>query len=81
MFWLSFIVYFVCGLVNDAAVARYYIAVHSDRAWEASFLAAYITAFNLIVISNIVVNPDLAMIIAFALGTGAGTGLAMKIKQ
>ena len=72
--------YFAAGLVGDFLIARYYLAMSRQARWLASSLAIVITLFNFFILGQIVVNENVQLQLAFALGTGAGTLVAFGRK-
>lgn len=73
---LRLLVYFAAGLVGDFLIARYYLAMSRRARFSASGLGMVITLFNFFILGQIVVNENVPLQIAFALGTGVGTLLA-----
>lgn len=73
---LRSILYFLAGVGGDYLIARYYLAMSRSARFSASGLAVVITLFNFYVLGRIVVNENVPLQIAFALGTGIGTLLA-----
>jgi len=69
--------YFLAGVVTDFIIARYCLAVARRARYAASSLAMIITLFNFFILSRIVVRENVPLQIAFALGTGLGTFLAV----
>lgn len=75
---LTFAAYFALGVVSDAIITVYYLAVASRRALRASILAAIIPLLSFAPIAQAIETHDWTYIIAFVLGNGAGTYLAVK---
>lgn len=75
---LRLTLYFLAGVGGDFLIARYYLAMSRRARFSASGLAVVITLFNFYVIGRIVVNENVPLQIAFALGTGIGTLLAFR---
>jgi multidrug transporter EmrE-like cation transporter len=73
---LRLCLYFLAGVGGDFLIARYYLAMSRRSRFSASGLAIVITLFNFYVLGRIVVNENVPLQIAFALGTGIGTLLA-----
>jgi multidrug transporter EmrE-like cation transporter len=73
---LRWILYFLAGVGGDFLIAKYYICMSRSARFSASGLAIVITLFNFYVLGRIVVNENVPLQIAFALGTGIGTLLA-----
>jgi len=65
--------YFAAGVVGDYLISRYYLAISHRRVYEASSLAFAITMFSVLVIATLVVERNFWLMLAYALGTGAGT--------
>jgi multidrug transporter EmrE-like cation transporter len=72
------ILYFFAGVGGDFLIARYFIAMSRSARFSASGLSMVITFFNFYVLGRIVVNENVPLQIAFALGTGIGTLLAFR---
>lgn len=73
---MSLILYFLLGVVQDFLIAKYYRALSLRSVMAASSLAALITLMTFVVIKFTFGN--LSFIIAYAMGTGAGTALALR---
>lgn len=76
--------YFAAGLVLDFLVTGYYLAVDANAPTFASTLSALITIWSISFINGIVNERELnkrrwILILAYALGNGAGTAIAMLI--
>ena len=76
-----FLAYFAAGLVSDFLIANYYLFLSSRQRVKASALAVAIDFFGFIVTMFLVLNRDYPSAIAFALGTGAGTFVALGKKK
>lgn len=72
-----FLAYFAAGLVTDYLVARYYLFLSSRQRVQASALAVAIDFFGFMVTMLLVLNRDIPSAVAFALGTGVGTYVAL----
>jgi multidrug transporter EmrE-like cation transporter len=73
---LRLCLYFLAGVGGDFLIAKYYLCMSRRSRFSASGLAIVITLFNFYVLGRIVVNENVPLQIAFALGTGIGTLLA-----
>lgn len=72
--------YFGLGFVLDFLITMYTRFILQRRATWASLSGMLVTALNLWVIAEIVVSKNFILIIAFIVGQGCGTYLAVKIK-
>lgn len=74
-------IYFAVGLSSDFLIAKYYLCLSRRHRARASGLAVAIDLLGYIVTATLVLNRDFPSAIAFALGTGAGTWLALSKKD
>lgn len=75
---LNLAVYFVAGAILDVIIARYYLAVSRRAAVLASVLAFVITASTVFIWERIIVSQSAAPLLAYALGTAAGTYIGVR---
>jgi hypothetical protein len=73
--------YFLAGLVTDFLIAHYYRYLSSRQRVRASGLAVAIDFLGYAITMTLVLNRDFVSAMAFALGTGAGTFLALGSKK
>jgi len=75
--------YFLAGAVMDAIVTAYYLAVDSRALFSASTLSALITIVSMFAVNGILASEGgrrrTVLILAYALGNGAGTAAVMLI--
>ena len=77
--------YFLAGAGLDFLITFYYLAVDSRALFSASVLSALITVWSICFINGIVNERNdskrkSGLILAYALGNGAGTAVAMMIR-
>jgi hypothetical protein len=70
-------VYFGAGFLTDFLVAKYYLCLSSHQRAKASALAVVIDFWGFIVTATLVLGENYAGALMFAIGTGAGTWVAM----
>ena len=80
---LRLFLFFAAGLVRDGLTVLYYRSVSRGSAWWASGLAGIITLYDIFILSSVFgAGADWAgLAAAYALGTMAGTRLAMSVKE
>ncbi len=70
--------YFGLGVVLDAVIAKYYLALARGQSLLAGTLSFIITVANLWVVEDALVNRKAPLLgLCFALGAGVGTYLAV----
>jgi len=70
-------IYFSVGLLQDYLIAKYYLALSRRSVWVASILAAVITLLTVKVFASVITSNETALMIAYAIGTGAGCFLGI----
>jgi hypothetical protein len=70
-------VFLVAGLVEDWFITRYYLCVSSGRRVPAASLSFVISLYNFGISLFLIMNKDWASAACLAVGTAAGTWLAM----
>jgi len=73
--------YFLVGVVVDAAVAAYYLAISRRKAGVAASVGALLTLFSVSIYGALIRVWSPELIAAFSLGTGAGTYLIVKLSK
>jgi uncharacterized protein YebE (UPF0316 family) len=73
---MTLILYFLLGVVQDFLIAKYYLALSRRLVIVASSLGALITGLTFVVIDLSFGRAD--RIVAYAVGTGVGTMLALR---
>jgi hypothetical protein len=75
------LIFFAVGIIQDLLITYYYQSISKERAWKASALSTVITLVNLVILYKIITGIEdqiISVIIAYALGNGVGTMIAMK---
>ena len=78
---MAYAVYFVAGVIMDAIIALYYLALSSRRAFTASALASIITIATYLILEHLIISREYGLILAYAIGTGVGTYLALCVQK
>jgi hypothetical protein len=78
---LTCLIYFGVGLIRDALATLWYQAVYGDRAGVAGGLGGGLTAFDIVILGLLVRAWSPALIVSYALGTGLGTFLIIKLSK
>jgi hypothetical protein len=71
------LIYFSVGVLQDFLIARYYLALSARSVWVASILAAVITLLTVKVFASVITSNEMTLMIAYAIGTGAGCFLGI----
>lgn len=77
----SCLLYFCIGLIRDALATIWYQAVSRSRAWEAGGVGGGLTAFDIVVLGLLIRSWSPESIASYALGTGLGTYLIVKLRK
>ena len=75
---LTFIGYVLLGVLEDALVGKYYLAVSARRAFLASIWSFIIALLAFFVMANALETKNWMLFLAFALGNAIGTFLVVK---
>jgi uncharacterized protein YebE (UPF0316 family) len=77
---LMFVVYFVMGIVMDAALTKWMAAVADKKIKMATGLSVAFTLVNFLLIAALIkdIDSNVGNVICYALGNGVGTALIMK---
>jgi hypothetical protein len=78
---ISCLVYFTIGLMRDAAATWWYQAVQRSRAGQAGCVGGGLTAFDIVVLGLLIRSWSPELIVSYALGTGLGTYLIVKLRK
>jgi len=70
---------FALGVLTDAIIAQYFIAVGERRILTAAALSIIVTAIPFFVTERAISLKRRAVFIAYALGCGAGTAIGLLI--
>jgi len=70
---------FGLGVLTDAVIAQYYIAIGERRIFAAAVLSIIVTAIPFIVTERAINKRRVSVFIAYALGCGLGTALGLLI--
>lgn len=73
--------YFAVGLVRDAAATWWYQAVQRNQAGQSGTVGGGLTAFDVVVLGSLVRTWSPELIASYALGTGLGTYLIVKLRK
>jgi len=75
---LGLLIYFGVGLMRDWLATMFYRSVSREWAGSASILSGVITLFDIMIAAVVIISRAWINVIAYALGTGVGTFIAMK---
>jgi hypothetical protein len=75
---IGLVIYFVVGLFRDWLATMFYRCVSREWAGSASILSGGITLFDIIIVATVIRSGAWLNALAYALGSGAGTFIAMK---
>jgi uncharacterized protein YebE (UPF0316 family) len=75
-----FLVYFVMGIVMDAALTKWMAAVADKKIKMATGLSVAFTLVNFFIIATLIkdIDSNAGNVIAYSIGNGAGTYLTLK---
>lgn len=73
--------YFCVGLVRDALATMWYQAVSRSKAGEAGGIGSGLTAYDVIILGFLIRSWSPELIASYALGTGLGTYLIVKLRK
>jgi uncharacterized protein YebE (UPF0316 family) len=75
-----FFVYFVMGIVMDAALTKWMAAVADKKIKMATGLSVAFTLVNFFIIATLIkdIDSNAGNVIAYSIGNGAGTYLTLK---
>ncbi len=75
---LGLVIYFFVGLVRDWLATMYYRCVSREWAGSASIISGALTLFDIAIVAVVILSRAWLNIVAYAIGTGVGTYIAMK---
>jgi hypothetical protein len=79
---LSLGLYLGFGILSDVLISAYTVFVSEDLLYPAVLASSTISFLNLfLIVKYFVVTPSIVNIIAYSIGTGAGTLLLMKLRR
>jgi hypothetical protein len=70
---------FALGVLTDAVIANYYVAIGRGQVLTAVLLSIVVTAIPFLVTERAITLKRRAVFIAYALGCGLGTAVGMMI--
>ncbi len=78
---LKWAIYFVLGFVREALVTTYYRAVSRRLVYGASVVSVCLSLLDIFVVAKVILDRDLILGVAYALGEGLGTFVVLKFRK
>lgn len=76
------ILYLGLGILSDILISAYTVFVSEDLLYPAALTSATVSFFNLfLIVKYFVVTPSVINMLAYAIGTGIGTIILMKLRR
>lgn len=78
---LTCLIYFIAGLARDALATVWNQAVYRSKAGEAGGVGGGLTVFDIYVFGFLIRSWSPEQIVSYALGTGVGTYIIVKLRK